>query len=455
MGDLWRLIPEYLVLAGAIIVLFVDVMRLDQRWAARIGALCAVAAAISAAVIGPGGELFGGMMVLDETSVFARTVVAALAAVWLLWVSGRGVGSERPSEAVSLALLSNLGGMLVISARDLAVLFISLELSTMPAYVLMGYRRADERGLEGALKYFLLSMLTSLMLLYGLSFIYGLAGTTAYSGLALGPATDLGSLAFVLVLVGLFAKLSAAPFHYWTPDAYAGAPASSVAFVSTVPKVAGTVALVELVSALAPGVPGAQTILIVAAVLSMLVGNFAAYPQTDLRRLMAYSGVAHTGYILAALSAGEAGSAPAVFYAMAYAVPSMALVLMAAEEGTALDDLAGLAARRPALAWAAVAWLVSLVGIPPLVGFFGKLYAFTAVIGADLAWLAIVAVMMSVVSGGYYFRVLAALFFKERMDATAATRSRAAALAFGLALVAVVGLGIFSAPVLEFLGVTL
>jgi len=259
----------------------------------------------------------------------------------------------------------------------------------------------------------------------------------------------------VLVLVGLFAKLSAAPFHYWTPDAYAGAPASSVAFVSTVPKVAGTVALVELVSALAPGVPGAQTVLIVAAVLSMLVGNFAAYPQTDLRRLMAYSGVAHTGYILAALSAGEAGSAPAVFYAMAYAVPSMALVLMAAEEGTALDDLGGLAGRRPALAWAAVAWLVSLVGIPPLVGFFGKLYAFTAVIGADLAWLAIVAVMMSVVSGGYYFRVLAALFFTERMDATAATHSRAAALAFGLALVAVVGLGIFSAPVLEFLGVTL
>lgn len=454
MGDLWRLVPEYLVLAGAIIVLFVDVAHLDQRWAARIGATAAALAAIAAALIGPVGELFGGMMALDETSVFARTAVAALAAVWLLWVSGRGVGPERPSEAVSLALLSTLGGMLVVAARDLAVLFISLELSTMPAYVLMGYRRADERGLEGALKYFLLSMLTSLMLLYGLSFVYGLAGTTAYSGLALGPATSLGSLAFVLVLVGVFAKLSAAPFHYWTPDAYAGAPAPSVAFVSTVPKVAGTVALVELVSALAPGVPGAQSILVVAAVLSMLVGNFAAYPQTDLRRLMAYSGVAHTGYILAALAAGASGSAPAVFYAVAYAVPSMALVLMAAEEGTAIDDLAGLAARRPALAWAAVAWLVSLVGIPPLVGFFGKLYAFTAVIGADLAWLAIVAVMMSVVSAGYYFRVLSALFFQERIDAVTATRSPAAGIAFGVALVTVLVLGVASSPVLAFLGIS-
>jgi len=139
---------------------------------------------------------------------------------------------------------------------------------------------------------------------------------------------------------------------------------------------------------------------------------------------------------------------------MAYAVPSMALVLMAAEEGTALDDLAGLAVRRPALAWAAVAWLVSLVGIPPLVGFFGKLYVFTAVIGADLAWLAMIAVLMSVISAGYYFRVLSALFFKERMDAVPAERSTAAAIAFGLALVAVVALGISSSPVLAFLGVS-
>ena len=455
MGELWRLIPEYLICAGAIIALFVDLAHLDERWAPRAGALFAAAAAISAAAIGPGGELFGGVIALDETAVFARVAVAALAAVWLLWVSGRGLDPERPAEAVSLALLSVLGGMLVVAARDIAVLFISLELSTMPAYVLMGYRRADARGLEGALKYFLLSMLTSLMLLYGLSFVYGLAGTTAYSGLALGPATALRSVAFVLVLVGLFAKLSAAPFHYWTPDAYAGAPAPSVAFVSTVPKVAGTVAMIEIVSALAPGVPDAQVILVVAAVLSMLVGNLAAYPQTDLRRLMAYSGVAHTGYILAALAAGPSGTGPAVFYAVAYAAPSMALVLVAAEEGTALDDLAGLAARRPALAWASAAWLVSLVGIPPFVGFFGKLYAFTVVIGADLVWLAIVAVLMSVVSGGYYLRVVAALFFKERVDAVPATRSVAAALAFGLALAAVSLLGVASAPVLEFLGVSL
>jgi NADH-quinone oxidoreductase subunit N len=452
MGDLWRLIPEYLVLAGALVALFAEAARLGRRGAAAVGALAAAAAGVVAIAIGPGGALFGGRLALDETAVFARAAVALLTAVWVLWVLGRGTGDERPAEAVSFALLSLLGGMLIIAARDLVVLFISLELSTMPAYVLMGYRRVDERGLEGALKYFLLSMLTSLVLLYGLSFAYGIAGTTAYAGLTQGAPGLLRSLAFVFVLVGLFAKLSAAPFHYWTPDAYAGAPATSVAFVSTVPKVAGTIAAVHLVGALAPGVHDGGTVLLAAAVLSMLLGNFAAYPQSDLRRLMAYSGVAHTGYILLALAAGRLGGAAAAFYAVAYAVPSMAIMLVAAEEGPTLTDLAGLAERRPAAAWAFVVWLLSLVGIPPMVGFFGKLYIFTSAVDAGLTGAVVLAVVMSVVSAGYYLRVLREVFFGQREATPALEPSPAASVALLAATIAVLALGLAAAPVLAFIG---
>ena len=204
MTELWRLTPEFFVLGGALLALFIGLVTSDKSAAARSGAIFAIAGALAAGVVGQGGTLFGGMLAFDATSVFARIAIPALAAVWLLWVSGRGTGPERSAEAAALALFSALGGMLMVSARDLIVLYIALELSTMPAYVLIGYRRGHAEGLEGALKYFLLSMLTSLVLLYGLSFVYGLAGSTAYADLALREGGPLGQVAFVFVLVGVF-----------------------------------------------------------------------------------------------------------------------------------------------------------------------------------------------------------------------------------------------------------
>ncbi len=452
MSELLLLTPELLVLLGALVALFADRITGHPRAAAHIGAPLAVIAALIAALIGTHGGVFAGMLALDSLAVFARVAIALLLAFWLRWVSGRGAGAERSAEAVALAMLSAVGGMLMASARDLIVLFISLELSTMPAYVLMGYRRTDARGLEGALKYFLLSMLTSLIMLYGLSFAYGISGSTAYADLGVVDAGTLGQLAIAFVLVGLFAKLSAAPFHYWTPDAYAGAPAGSVAYVSTVPKIAGVVALVQLVAAFAGNGGTITVVLLAGSLLSMLVGNLAAYPQTDIRRLMAYSGVAHSGYILLAAAAGSAGGTAAVFYAVAYAVPSMAIMLLGSEEGTALDDLAGLAARRPAVAWASVVWLLSLIGIPPMVGFFGKLTMFTAALDNGLLWIVAVAVTMSVVSAGYYFKILRSVFFGERLDAGRATRSTAAVIAYAALTVVTLALGVLASPVLEFFG---
>ena len=221
------------------------------------------------------------------------------------------------------------------------------------------------------------------------------------------------------------------------------------------PKVAGAVALVQLVAAFSGNGGTITTVLVAGALLSMLVGNFAAYPQTDLRRLMAYSGVAHSGYILLAAAAGPAGGVAAVFYVVAYAVPSMAIMLLGSEEGTALDDLSGLATRRPAVAWASVVWLLSLVGIPPMVGFFGKLTMFTAALDHGLLWVVIIAVTMSVVSAGYYFRVLRAIFFGERVGAGAATRNVPAAIAYAVLTLATLALGILASPVLKLFGLEL
>jgi NADH-quinone oxidoreductase subunit N len=385
LSGYFHFVPEVLVVAAALAALFGEYLPAGDRGAAFLAAALAGAAALLVVFGGTGGPMVFGQVEPDGIARFARAGVAGLTAVWALWVAGRGMPGERRRDAVALAMFAAAGGMLLSMAQDLIVMYIALELSTMPAYILMGYRRRDVSGLEGALKYFLLSMLTSIIMLYGLSFLYGISGSTAFAEISIEGAGALGLVAVLLTFVGLLAKMSAAPFHYWAPDAYAGAAPASVAFVSTVPKVAGIAVIARLLAAVAPEMPTLVSLVAVASVASMLLGNLAALPQSDLRRLMAYSGVAHTGYILMALAPGTAaGYTAAVFYALAYAVPSMAVMLVVAEEGTEITDLAQLAARRPWLAWSMVIWLLSLIGIPPLAGFFGKLYLFGAAIDASL-----------------------------------------------------------------------
>ena len=450
MTGYWQLLPEALVLVAALAALFGEFLPGGDRTAAWVGvAACAIAAGL---VVwgGIAKPLWGGMLVYDQLSQYARVAVALLTAVWLLWVAGRGLGEHRVREAVALALFSAMGGMLLVSARELITFFMAVELSTMPAYVLVGYRRRDVVGLEGTLKYFLLSLLTSMVMLYGFSFLYGLSGSTFFTRIALLDHSSLATVALILVLVGLFAKLSAAPFHYWAPDAYEGASAAAVAFVSTVPKVAGTVAIVRLVTWFPPPTGIIATVVAVAAAASMLLGNLAALTQDDVRRLMAYSGVAHTGYVLVAVAAlssgvGNAGGS-ATLYAVAYAVPSLAIMLVAAEEGVRLERFGQLATRRPAVAWSVVLLLLSLIGIPPLVGFFGKLYVFGSAIQGELVWLAVLGVLTSVISAGYYFRIVRSMFFGEAPagdDAQGLPPSVPAAVALGACVVATVALGVF------------
>jgi NADH-quinone oxidoreductase subunit N len=446
------LIPEFLLIAGALWAMFAERLPGGDRGSAWLGALLSAGAAVAAALAGTGGESpFGTLLVSDGPARFARTAVGVLCALWLLWTASRAAGRVR--EAVALALFSATGALLMASANELITLVIAIELSTIPAYVLMGYRRNDVRGLEGALKYFLLSMLTSLVMLYGFSFVYGLTGTTQYGRIDLAAAGSLGMIAVLLSLVGMFAKLSAAPFHYWAPDAYEGAHPWSVAFVSTVPKVAGAIAVVRLLSALAPGVASTSAVVLAVAGASILLGNLGALTQTDVRRLMAYSGVAHSGYLLlgaAALTSG--GFLAAVFYGVAYAVPSLGIMLVAAEEGPLVADFSGLSERRPATAWATVALLLSLIGIPPLVGFVGKFSLFTAALSRNsVAFTAMVAVAvaMSVVSAGFYLRIVRAMFTATADAGRESEPARpAASLALAVCVLIVFALGIAAGPVL-------
>ncbi|MBE0476628.1 MAG: NADH-quinone oxidoreductase subunit N [Coriobacteriia bacterium] len=450
------LIPEALVLAAALAALFAGLLPGGARTAAGGGAAAAALSAVLAANTGGAGSLLSGTLALDGAAAFVRAAIAALTAAYLMWLAGRGVAGERAGEAAALALLSAGGGMLLASATDLVTFFVAVELATMPAYVLVGYRRDDARGLEGALKYFLLSLLTSLVMLYGLSFLYGVSGSTRYAGLDGGVSGTLGLAGALLVAVGLLAKISAVPFHFWAPDGYAGAPAETVAFVSTVPKVAAMAAAVRLLGLLAPQVPNLPLTLALAAAASMVLGNLAAFPQRDIRRLMAYSGIGHAGYLLMGIVAGTERGAPAtLFYAAVFAVPSMAVVLIAAEEGTDVRDLAGLAERRPAAAWAMTAFLLSLIGIPPLAGFVGKLQLFGAALDGAWVWLVVLAVSASAVSAGYYFRLIAPMFLapaEERPAARAPAPSAPAALALAAMLAVTLAAGVLASPLLRLLG---
>lgn len=457
MGPYAVIVPELVMLGSALAALFADVLTGGRKRAgAWIGAAGAALACALVVLAGQGTvPAFGRMLVVDDVAVFARVATTALTAVYLLWLAGAGAGVGRAREMAGLALLSALGCMVMSAARDWVVLYLSLEVATMPAYAMLGFDREDARSLEGALKYFFLSMVTSAVLLYGLSFIFGLSGGTALSATRLGAHGTLGLLAGVFVLTGLLAKLSAAPFHYWAPDAYAGAPTASVAFVSSVPKIAGVVVLARVAGLMGAQVPPLLTVLAAAAVGSMLLGNLAAYAQKDLRRLMAYSGIGHAGYLALAVATGtERGLRAAVLYSLVYAIPSMAIMFIVAEDGPEMERISGLATRRPWRAWAMSLFLLSLVGVPPLAGFFGKLYVFAGVIDAGMVVLAVVGVVMSAVSAGYYLRVVGAMFFGAA-DARAtvdATRGPAATIAVVLCVVAVVAFPLVVSAVLAAVG---
>jgi NADH-quinone oxidoreductase subunit N len=461
--SLTAIAPQLIVLATALLVLLVDLVLARQRkdllaWLSLLGVLAA--GAVTLIWDEPAG--LQRMFVADGYSRFLNLVFLTATALALLFSLDyvERMGLAR-GEYYSLLLLSAAGMMLMGAAIHLMTIFVTLEILSIALYALVGLDRQRLRSGEAALKYFVLGAFASGFLLYGMALAYGATGVTDLAGLreavAQAGAEPLLVVSLGLMLVGFAFKVALVPFQMWTPDVYHGAPTSVTAFMSVGAKAAGFAALGRLaLYAFGDLWLDWLWVLGVLAVLTMSLGNLAALVQTNLKRMLAYSSIAHAGYILVGLTAGNAlGVSGVLFYLFVYAfmnVGAFAVVIAAGRlggSGETLDDVAGLARRAPGLGAAMTLFLLSLAGVPPLAGFLGKLYVFSAAIQADLAWLAIAGVVNSVISAYFYLRVVAAITLRDPASDAEARVCPALGVGLGLASVAVVLLGLWPAPILD------
>ena len=367
---------------------------------------------------------FAGMFVVDGFSVFMKTLVLLGSALAIVMSLGyiRLERMERPEFPI-LILLATVGMLLMVSANDLIALYIGIELQSLALYVIAAFKRESSRATEAGLKYFVLGALSSGMLLYGCSLIYGFTGTTGFAGLAQALQSGQPSIGVIVGIVflaaGLAFKVSAVPFHMWTPDVYEGAPTPVTAFFSVAPKIAATALFLRvMLSPFGALVAEWRQIIVFIAVASMLLGAFAAINQSNIKRLMAYSSIGHIGYALIGLAAGTPEGVRGVLIYMAIYlamnVGAFACILsMRRKSGMVegIEDLAGLSRTQPGMALALAVFMFSLAGVPPMAGFFGKLYVFIAAIDAKLYGLAVIGVLASVVGAYYYLRIVKLMYF--------------------------------------------
>ncbi|MDX2258100.1 MAG: NADH-quinone oxidoreductase subunit NuoN [Hyphomicrobiaceae bacterium] len=425
--------PELVLAAGALVLLMVGAFSADDADAGeRIGWLSILVIVLAAGTIllQPAGSvsLFDGAFVIDAFARFVKLLILAGSAVALMLSFGylrdkRAMVFEYPV----LVLLATIGMLMMVSAGDLVALYLGLELQSLALYVLAAVQRDNVRSSEAGLKYFVLGALSSGMLLYGASLVYGFSGTTSFSAIAgiaeaQGAAQNIGLVVgLVFVLVGLAFKISAVPFHMWTPDVYEGAPTPVTAFFAAAPKMA---AMALLMRTLAHAFPGLEEqwlqVVWFTAIGSMLLGAFGAIGQSNIKRLMAYSSIGHVGFALVGLSAGSQEGAQgvlvylAIYLAMTLGTFACILAMRRGDEMVeAIGELGGLAQTNLPMAFALGMLMFSLAGIPPLAGFFAKLYVFQAVVKAGLYPLAVLGVIASVIGAYYYLRVVKIMFFDE------------------------------------------
>ncbi len=470
--ELLLFLPFLIIVGWACVLLLVDLFipRTRKGITALLAALGLLAALFAAvAQLGESSAGFGGMIVADSYASFLQILflVTGLAGITLAYDYLKRMGIER-GEYYTLLLFTVSGMVLMAQAGDLIVVFLALELLSIPLYVLSGFARPRIESEESALKYFLLGAFASGFVVYGIALVFGATETTQLSeivaaaegGMAGGGLLLAGS---ALILVGLGFKVAAVPFHMWTPDVYQGAPSAVVGFMSVGAKAGGFAALLRVFIVAFPGVaqawgPAAMWV----AALTMAWGNVAAIAQSNIKRMLAYSSIAHAGYILMALpAAAEARVASqavsaALFYLFAYMVTNIGawavVVALEREEGAGLtiNDYAGLSTRRPALAMAMLVFMLSLTGVPPTAGFVGKWYIFRAAIDANLIWLAVVGVVTSLISAYYYLRVVVAMFMQPGEPATRSEGWLNATV--GVAAVATFLIGILPAPLFALAG---
>ncbi|MEW6639876.1 MAG: NADH-quinone oxidoreductase subunit NuoN [Pseudomonadota bacterium] len=425
--SLLPVVPEIVLALGAMLLLMIGAYRGPQTTGAI--SVLAVLLLVLTGVLElwlPSGKLvtFNGSFVVDDFARFLK--ILALIGSGTTLVLSRGFLSESSRgmfEFAILILLSTVGMLVLISAADLIMLYLGLELMSLALYVVAASHRDDAKSTEAGLKYFVLGALSSGMLLYGASLIYGFSGTVSFAGIAVAAKGGSTGVVFgiVFLLAGLCFKVSAVPFHMWTPDVYEGAPTPVTAFFASAPKVAALAVFTRVTLTAFPGITAQwQQIVVFVAIASMALGSFAAIGQKNIKRLMAYSSIGHMGFALVGLASGTPEGAQgvlvyiAIYVAMTLA--SFAVIIAMKRNGQAVEnisDFAGLARTNPLLAFFFAMLLFSLAGIPPLAGFFAKFYVFLAAIKAGLFTLAVIGVLTSVVGAFYYLSIIKTMYFDE------------------------------------------
>ncbi len=458
------ILPEILLLALAVLILTVDLIwrpskYLNLGWITAAGFLAIMVVAIFVSRPEPAERLiFGGMLRQDWPAFTFRLVFLFAAGITsLLSVDSKSLWAR--GEYYALLAVTTLGMVLMASSADLIMLYLAIETTSIPMYILAGFLKTDDKSTESGMKYFLFGALTSAVMLYGFTLLYGFARETNIYLLA--AQFQEGSLspwllggAAILVLVGFGFKVSAVPFHFWSPDVYEGAPTPITAYISTASKAAGFAVLVRIMLAVFPAISGYWSSIVAAmAVASMTIGNLIALAQKNIKRLLAYSSIAHAGYALIGLVAlSSFGAASLVFYLVAYVVTNLAafavVILFArSAESEEIADYAGLSRRSPGLAFALLVAFLSLAGMPPLAGFVAKVYVFAAAVESQLVWLAFIGVLNAIIGLYYYLTVLKVVYlYRSEHEDLPIPVSRSSAFALVVCIVAIVAIGSLSGP---------
>lgn len=432
MNQSLSILPEIVLTIGGVILMLVDAMmaksssRKGLGWLASLFALGALAASLWQYTLPPGTAYYG-VVQTDAFSVFFHVLIAGIVlASLLITLDAVTPQTEGLGELFALILFGAVGMMLMSSAVELLLVFVALEISSISTYILAGFRRKSAKSPESSLKYFLLGSFATAFFLYGIALVFGATGTTRIADIAAAVSTavsggQVSPLLYVgvaMIVIGLGFKVSAAPFHVWTPDVYEGSPSPVVALMSTAPKAAAFAVLLRIVFGAFPLLRGHWVpVLWWLAAASMTIGNLGALRQRNVKRLLAYSSIAHAGYLLVAFTAlSSEGIAAASFYAVSYAAMNVGIFAVVSHAGgyddrlTLIDDFRGLAWKSPLLGGAMGFFLISLIGIPFTGGFFGKFYVFSAAVHSGMVGLAIIGLVNSGIAAFYYLRVAAAVF---------------------------------------------
>ena len=467
--DYVRILPEIVLSMFGIVVMLLDPLVDEEKSQKTLGLIALVgtlAGLISTWYMAQSpGLAFSDMVKVDGYAVFFHFLVIAIAAVVILSsFEYMAVQRIRAGEYYALILFGVVGMGLMSSAVELVLIFIALEISSISTYILTGFRRAEASSSESSLKYFLLGSFATAFFLYGVALIFGATGSTNIDliskSLQAGPVQVLVYVAMALMFVGLGFKVAAAPFHIWTPDVYEGAPAPIVGFMSTAPKAAAFAVLLRIVFTI--DAPGRFWLIWLAAAFSMTLGNVGALVQTNVKRMLAYSSIAHAGYLLVAFAMttrdnSSVGISAAMFYTAAYAAMNVGAFAVVAHFGNAgeryvtLEDYEGLGRSSPLLAATLTIFLLSLIGIPMTGGFFAKFYVFSAAIKANLIWLTVIGVVNSAIGAYYYLRIIVMMYMREARKEVPTTPIPAGlGVALAVSILATLYLGMLPDRVLQY-----